>query len=135
MTSIFTKIIQGDSPCEKIFETDTEISFLDIMPSEVGHTLVIPKNEVKLLEDLPENQAISLMSTLQLVAKAVSNAFNRTDYNIILNNGANAGQVVEHIHFHVIPRTEGSSRPFMKNIQYATGEMQEVGTRIRNCIK
>ena len=48
MTSIFTKIIQGNSPCEKIFETDTEISFLDIMPSEVGHTLVIPKNEVKL---------------------------------------------------------------------------------------
>jgi len=135
MTSIFTKIIQGNSPCEKIFETDTEISFLDIMPSEVGHTLVIPKNEVKLLEDLPENQALSLMSTLQLVAKAVSNAFNKTDYNIILNNGANAGQVVEHIHFHVIPRLEGSPRPFMKHTQYANGEMQEVGARIRNCIK
>ncbi len=80
MASIFTKIIQGEIPCEKIIETDAEIAFLDIMPSASGHTLVIPKFEVMRLEDLPETQAISLMRTLQQVAKAVCTAFDGIDY-------------------------------------------------------
>ena len=74
------------------------------------------------------------MLTLQQVAKAVSASFDGIDYNLILNNGANAGQRVEHVHFHVLPRSEGSTGPFRKHIQYAEGEMQEVGTRIRNCL-
>ena len=132
MASIFTKIIQGKIPCEKIIETDSEIAFLDIMPSAMGHTLVIPKVEVMRLEDLSEILAISLMRTLQQVAKAVSAAFDGIDYNLLLNNGANAGQEVEHVHFHILPRAEGSPRPFQKNFQYAEGGMQEVGTKIRN---
>jgi len=133
MASIFTKIIQGEIPCEKIIETDSEIAFLDINPCAAGHTLVIPKLEVGRLEDLPEIQAMSLMQTIQQVAKAVSAAFNGTDYNLILNNGANAGQEIDHVHFHVLPRNEGSPSPFRKHIQYAEGEMQEVGSKIRNC--
>ena len=132
MSSIFTKIIQGEIPCEKIIETDSEIAFLDINPCAAGHTLVIPKLEVERLEDLPETQTMSLMRTIQQVAKAVSTAFDGIDYNLILNNGVNAGQVIEHVHFHVLPRAEGSPGPFRKHIQYAEGEMQEVGAKIRN---
>ena len=134
MASIFTKIIQGEIPCEKIIETDSEIAFLDINPCAAGHTLVIPKLEVERLEDLPETQTMSLMRTIQQVAKAVSTAFDGIDYNLILNNGVNAGQVIEHVHFHVLPRAEGSPVPFRKHIQYAEGEMQEVGAKIRNCL-
>ena len=134
MASIFTKIIQGEIPCEKIIETDSEIAFLDINPCVAGHTLVIPKLEVERLEDLPETQTMSLMRTIQQVAKAVSTAFDGIDYNLILNNGVNAGQVIEHVHFHVLPRAEGSPGPFRKHIQYAEGEMQEVGAKIRNCL-
>jgi len=134
MASIFTKIIQDEIPCEKIIETDSEIAFLDINPCAAGHTLVIPKLEVERLEDLPETQAMLLMRTIQQVAKAVSTAFDGIDYNLILNNGVNAGQVIEHVHFHVLPRAEGSSGPFRKHIQYAEGEMQEVGAKIRNCL-
>ena len=134
MVSIFTKIIQGEIPCEKIIETDSEIAFLDINPCAAGHTLVIPKLEVERLEDLPETQTMSLMRTIQQVAKAVSTAFDGIDYNLILNNGVNAGQVIEHVHFHVLPRAEGSPGPFRKHIQYAEGEMQEVGAKIRNCL-
>ncbi len=134
MASIFTKIIQGEIPCEKIIETDSKIAFLDINPCTAGHTLVIPKLEVERLEDLPETQTMSLMRTIQQVAKAVSTAFDGIDYNLILNNGVNAGQVIEHVHFHVIPRAEGSPGPFRKHIQYAEGEMQEVGAKIRNCL-
>ena len=134
MASIFTKIIQGEIPCEKIIETDSEIAFLDINPCASGHTLVIPKLEVERLEDLPETQTMSLMQTMQQVAKAISIAFDGIDYNLILNNGVNAGQVIEHVHFHVLPRAEGSPGPFRKHIQYAEGEMQEVGAKIRNCL-
>ena len=134
MASIFTKIIQGEIPCEKIIETDSEIAFLDINPCAAGHTLVIPKLEVERLEDLPETQTMSLMRTIQQVAKAVSTAFDGIDYNLILNNGVNAGQVIEHVHFHVLPRAEESPGPFRKHIQYAEGEMQEVGAKIRNCL-
>ena len=134
MASIFTKIIQGEIPCEKIIETDSEIAFLDIMPCAEGHTLVIPKLEVKRLEDLPESEALSLMRTMQHVAKAVSAAFDGIDYNLILNNGANAGQEVEHVHFHVLPRPQGSPRPFHQRAKYAEGGMQEVGAKIRNCL-
>ena len=134
MASIFTKIIQGEIPCEKIIETDSEIAFLDINPCAAGHTLVIPKLEVERLEDLPETQTMSLMRTIQQVAKAVSTAFDGIDYNLILNNGVNAGQVIEHVHFHVLPRAEESPCPFRKHIQYAEGEMQEVGAKIRNCL-
>ena len=133
MASIFTQIVQGEIPCEKIFETDTEFSFLDIMPSAKGHTLVIPKLEVTRLEELPKPEAISLMCTLQQVANAVSKAFDGIDYNLVLNNGANAGQVVEHLHFHIIPRAKGSPGPFREHVQYAEREMQEVGEKIRNC--
>ena len=134
MASIFTKIIQGKIPCEKIIETDSEIAFLDIMPCAEGHTLVIPKLEVERLEDLPESEALSLMRTMQHVVKAVSAAFDGIDYNLILNNGANAGQEVEHVHFHVLPRPQGSSRPFHHRAKYSDGEMQEVGAKIRNCL-
>ncbi|MBC8260116.1 MAG: HIT family protein [SAR324 cluster bacterium] len=134
MASIFTKIIQGEIPCEKIIETDSEIAFLDIMPSAAGHTLVVPKLAVKRLEDLPAKQAMSLMSTMQRVAVAVSTAFNGIDYNLILNNGINAGQEIEHVHFHILPRAKGSPGPFREHIQYAEGEMQEVGAKIRNCL-
>ena len=132
MDSIFTKIIQGEIPCEKIIETDSEIAFLDIMPCSEGHTLVVPKLEVKLLENLPEHDAMTLMRTMQRVAIAVSAAFDGTDYNLILNNGVNGGQEVEHVHFHVLPRPKGSLRPFHQRAKYSEGEMQEVGAKIRN---
>ena len=134
MGSIFTKIIQGEIPCEKIIETDSEIAFLDIMPCAEGHTLVIPKLEVKRLEDLPVSEALSLMRTMEDVAKAVNAAFDGIDYNLILNNGSNAGQEVEHVHFHVLPRRQGSSRPFHQRVKYSEGEMQEVGAKIRKCL-
>jgi diadenosine tetraphosphate (Ap4A) HIT family hydrolase len=112
-------------------ENIAEITLLDIMPCAARHTLVVPKLEVKRLEDLPEAQALSLMRTLQHVAKAISADFDGIDYNLILNNGINAGQEMEHVHFHVLPRPEGSPRPFRQRVQYAEVEMQEVGAKIR----
>ena len=132
MASIFSRIIQGELPCEKIDETDSEICFLDISPFTEGHTLVIPKREVARFEELPETEALSLMQTLQRLAKAVCKAYGGSDYNIQLNNGPDAGQEVPHVHFHIIPRPEGLRVP--KLGKYADGQMAEVGARIRACL-
>jgi len=134
MASIFTMIIRGEIPCEKITETDSEIAFLDINPCSHGHTLCIPKREVARLEELPLEEAASLMGFMQRVSAAVSRAFDGTDYNLTLNNGVNAGQEVPHVHFHVIPRKPGSSRPFKSREPYGEGEMAAVGERIRACL-
>jgi len=134
MASIFTKIIQGEIPCELVLQTNSEIAFLDINPSSKGHTLVVPKCEVARLEELPAEDAAALMQTLQRVARAVSRSLDNSDYNIVLNNGTNAGQEVPHVHFHIIPRPAGSSRPFRNKEAYAEGEMSRYGQQIRECL-
>ena len=112
MASIFSKIIEGSIPSVKIDETENEIAFLDIMPCAEGHTLIVPKKEVERFEDMDPQDTASLMVFLHRIAKAVSSAFGGVDYNVILNNGVQAGQEVMHVHYHIIPRSERSSRMF-----------------------
>lgn len=131
MASIFTKIINQEIPCEKIFESESEIAFLDIAPWTYGHTLVVPKTEVARLEDLEPQQAQSLMVSLQTVARAVSQSLGGVDYNVLLNNGEDAGQEVLHVHFHIIPRPRMEPFSYSVRKRYQEGEMQEYGAKIR----
>ena len=134
MASIFTKIIQNEIPCEKIHESEHCIAFLDIAPYVFGHTLVVAKREVAKLEDLPAEEAAALMTFLQEVATAVSRAYGGCDYNVFLYNGADAGQEVPHIHFHVIPRAAGVAVNFKKRLNYTDTERQQTGEKIRACL-
>lgn len=135
MASIFTKIINGDIPCEKIHESKHAIAFLDIAPYIFGHTLVVAKREVGRLEDLPADEAAALMNFLQEVARAVSQAYGGCDYNVFLYNGADAGQEVPHIHFHVIPRPSAVSVSFKTRLSYREEERQQTGEKIRACLQ
>jgi histidine triad (HIT) family protein len=129
MFSVFTRIIQGDLPCEKIYETETEICFLDVRPHTEGHTLVVAKREVPRFEELTPEESASLMQTMQKVARAVSRCYGGADYNIQLNNGPKSGQEVPHVHFHIIPRPNGLEAPRLN--KYAEGQMEKVGEQIR----
>lgn len=103
---IFCKIIAGTIPSIKILETERTFAFMDINPLSKGHCLVIPKYHAVKLHQLPAEEMADLGPVLARVAKAL----NVTDYNILQNNGAPAHQVVEHVHFHIIPKpnsTEG----------------------------
>ncbi|KAJ0169013.1 Hit family protein 1 [Colletotrichum tanaceti] len=103
---IFCKIIKGDIPCFKLFESDKTLGFLDINPLSRGHALVIPKHHGAKLFDIPDEH---LSEILPVVKKLVA-ATGATDYNILQNNGRIAHQVVDHVHFHMIPKpneTEG----------------------------
>ena len=104
MTTLFEKIIAGDIPCYKVYEDEFVFAFLDIAPLSKGHTLVIPKEAVAYLHELSEDSAKALGKALVKVSAAVLEATGSTAYNILQNNGAEAHQVVDHVHFHIIPK-------------------------------
>ncbi|KAF3059514.1 Hit family protein 1 [Daldinia childiae] len=97
---IFCKIIKGEIPSFKLFESDKTFAFLDINPLSKGHALVIPKFHGAKLADIPDDQ---LSEILPVVKKLVA-ATGATNYNILQNNGRIAHQVVDHVHFHMIPK-------------------------------
>ncbi|MBF0278474.1 MAG: HIT family protein [SAR324 cluster bacterium] len=135
MTSIFTKIIRGEIPCEKIHESNHAIAFLDIAPYIFGHTLVVAKREEARLENLPSEEAAALMNFMQEIAGAVSQAYDGCDYNAFLYNGPDAGQEVPHLHFHIIPRPPGVMVNFRTRLSYTDDERQKTGSQIRACLK
>ncbi|KAF2000458.1 HIT-like protein [Amniculicola lignicola CBS 123094] len=97
---IFCKIIKGEIPSMKIFESEKTFAFLDIGPLSRGHSLVIPKFHGVKLHDVPDDQ----LSEVLMVAKKIAVAQGLVDYNILQNNGRAAHQMVDHVHFHVIPK-------------------------------
>ncbi|KAK4034536.1 HIT-like domain-containing protein [Parachaetomium inaequale] len=103
---IFCKIIKGEIPCFKLLETDKTLAFLDINPLSKGHALIIPKFHGEKLLDIPDDHLTDILP----IAKKLVKATGAQEYNILQNNGPGAHQVVEHVHFHMIPKpneTEG----------------------------
>ncbi|PKI85669.1 bis(5'-nucleosyl)-tetraphosphatase (asymmetrical) [Malassezia vespertilionis] len=97
---IFCKIIQGKIPSKKLYETEKSYAFLDIGPVAPGHSLVIPKYHAAKMHELPDDSLADLLP----IAKKIAVATGADQYNILQNNGRLAHQVVDHVHFHVIPK-------------------------------
>jgi len=105
--NIFARILRGELPKIAIYEDDKTLAFMDIMPSVEGHTLVIPKEPAEDILDLTPEAACALIRTTQKVARAVKAATGAPGIMLVQLNGTAAGQSVPHIHFHVLPRSEG----------------------------
>ena len=101
---IFCKIIRGEIPSAKVLETAHAVAFLDIQPVNHGHVLLVPKQHHADLTDLPEDLAAHTASLLPRLARAIRAATGADGFNVIVNNGRAAGQVVDHGHWHIIPR-------------------------------
>ena len=104
---IFCKIVTGEIPCSKVYEDDLVIAFLDINPLGEGHTLVLPKEHFGKLDECSDEIASALAVSVKRVSKAVVGAVEADGYNVLCNNGRASGQLVDHVHFHVIPRISG----------------------------
>jgi histidine triad (HIT) family protein len=104
---VFCKIVAGDLPAAKLYEDDRILAFLDIGPLSEGHTLVIPKAHYATVADCPPALLSEVAASLGHLARAVVSVTGCEGYNVICNNGRVAGQVVDHLHFHIIPRTHG----------------------------
>ncbi len=133
---IFCKIVSGDIPANKIYEDDDLLAFIDIAPVSDGHSLVIPKEHYEFLHDCPKDLAGKIFSKVSFLSKAVIKAMNSDSYNVLCNNGSNAGQVVKHVHFHIIPRKAGDA--ILKgwpSYSYENGKAQEIASIIKKEIK
>ena len=102
--SLFTRIIEGEIPSFKLFENEYVYSFLDINTASYGHTLVVPKEPASSLHELSQESAAELGKALVRISKSILEVTGVTSYNIVQNNGSEAGQTVFHVHFHIIPR-------------------------------
>ncbi len=101
---IFCKIVAGDIPCFKIYETENVLSFLDIGPVNKGHALVIPKAHYENIWDMPAELGKDIITAAQLAGSAIVKATGADGMNLLMNNNEAAGQLVFHAHFHIIPR-------------------------------
>jgi histidine triad (HIT) family protein len=132
---IFCKIIKGEVPCSKVYEDDSVIAFLDIAPNNLGHSLVVPKEHHETIIDTPDETLAKLMTVCKKVGAAVMKATGCGGFHVNQNNFKTAGQLVPHIHFHIIPRIEGDGYKFWPHKEYAEGEMEEYMKRIKDALE
>lgn len=123
--TIFSRILSGEIPCHRIHEDAHVLAFLDIGPLSRGHVLLIPKEEKATLGELSDDAASALGRVLPRLCRAVCTATGATAYNVLQNNGADAGQVVMHVHFHVIPRFPGNDEGAGLRVDWRPGEPGE----------
>ena len=109
---LFCKIVAGEIPCHKLYENEHVFAFLDIMPLSHGHLLVIPKGHYQTIDEMPEEVAAACGAVLPKMSRALVAATGVQGWNVLQNNGAVAGQVVGHVHFHLIPRSDSDGLGF-----------------------
>jgi histidine triad (HIT) family protein len=106
-TNVFAKILRGEMPAHKVFEDDVAFAFMDIMPRADGHTLVIPKAPCRNLLDITPEDLCALMPRVQRVARGVKRAMQAEGLTLQQFNEQAGGQIVFHLHFHILPRWNG----------------------------
>lgn len=126
----FAKILRGELPSIKVYEDDSTVAIMDIMPQAEGHVLVLPKEAAVEIFELSVESAAACMRTTHRVASAVKAALNPPGVLIAQFNGRAAGQTVPHVHFHVIPRREGEVLKPHAAIQADTERLREIAGRI-----
>ncbi|GAA5617411.1 HIT family protein [Brucella anthropi] len=127
--NIFAKILRGEIPSTRVYETDDVVAFMDAMPQGTGHTLVVPKTASRNLLDAKPETLANVVQVVQKIAQAVKKAFNADGVTVMQFNEPASGQTVYHLHFHVIPRFEGVA------LKPHTGQMEDAAVLSANAEK
>jgi histidine triad (HIT) family protein len=128
--NIFAKILRGELPCYKVYEDDKAFAFLDIMPRAPGHTLVLPKAPARNILDVAPDDLAYVAKVAQKIAKAGIEAFGADGVTIQQFNEAAGGQVVFHLHVHVIPRRDGVALKPPASVKEAPEVLAEQARRL-----
>lgn len=130
---IFCKIAAKQISSTVVFEDEVVFAFLDIGPISDGHTLVIPKEHINGFDSCPAQLLGDICSRLGRIAAAIQKALNADGYNVLCNNGRAAGQVVEHLHFHIIPRKTGDGVfDRWPSYKYPAGKAEKIAQEIQS---
>ncbi len=132
---IFCKIIAGELPSSKVYEDEHVVAFLDIHPVAPGHTLVVPKTHCDDLIGCDPTAAAHMIQAAQKVASAVVKATGAEGFNLGVNNGRAAGQVIFHLHMHVIPRYSQDGLKLWGVQEYKEGEKDVIVEKVRNTMR
>ncbi len=127
---IFCKIINGDVTSYKIFENENVFAFLDINPVNPGHTLVVPKKHAKDLFEVDEQSYLEVQRVVRGLAPKIKEALGACGVNIMQNNLPCAGQVVEHLHVHIIPRFENDGHKMWHGTELNESSAKEVQEKL-----
>lgn len=132
---IFCKIVKGEIPSYKVYEDEKTLAFLDVNPINVGHTLIMPKNHVSKISMAEEEDLLALTKALKKVIKAVENSLGVDNLNVFVNQGRDAGQLIPHLHYHVVPRRKGDGVNFdVPQRKLSEEEFKNVVEKIRSAI-
>ena len=107
--NIFAKILRGEIPSQKLYEDESALAIMDVMPQTTGHCLVIPKAPSRNLLDVSDETLAAVMPVVAKLARAAKGAFDADGVRIAQFNEAAAGQTVYHLHFHILPMFEGQA--------------------------
>ncbi len=129
---VFCRMVAGEIPVTRIYEDEAVLAFLDIGPLSDGHTLVIPKRHCARVHECDPDVLAEVGRRLGKIAVAVAKAMEADGYNVLCNNGRAAGQVVEHLHFHIIPRRTGDGVfTEWRARKYPEGRIERIAEKIR----
>lgn len=131
---IFCKIVAGEMPCNKIYEDEQTLAFLDIRPLHPGHTLVIPKEHSRNILEISDESYRAVASTCRKVAEAIKESLQSDGINVHMNNELSAGQVVFHTHVHVIPRYKDDGFLTWQKTNYSQEEIELAGEKIKSLL-
>jgi len=132
---IFCKIVDGKIPSAKVYENAFVIGFLDIMPANKGHCLIVPKKHATTLVEMDDKDLSATIMAAKKVAMALSLSFGNGSFNMVMNNGKEAGQIVSHAHIHIIPRFQKDRlRLKWSHLKYEDNEIKEYADKIKKFI-
>ncbi|MBU1046566.1 HIT family protein [Patescibacteria group bacterium] len=123
---LFCKIVAGEIPCDKIYEDEKFLVFLDINPVNRGHSLVVPKKHSRNLLEMEDNELKEMSVLIKKISNHLKTQLKADGINIVSNNEPAAGQLIFHTHIHIIPRFEGDGFKHWKGEGYKEGEIEKI---------
>ncbi len=131
---IFCKTINGEMPSSKVYESENVVAILDIHPTNKGHALVLPKAHTESLLDVSGDLLRELFEGVQKVGAGMVKGLGVAGFNVIVNNGKVAGQLIPHMHVHVIPRTLEDNLQHWPGGRYRDNEAEAYAEKLRKAL-
>lgn len=132
---LFCKIINNEIPSVKVYEDENVLAFLDINPVNPGHTLIVPKIHSDNLLDTNDHVLQAMIVATKKVATAILLSLGYEAFNIEENNGKIAGQVIPHLHWHIVPRKADDGLKHWPGKSYQPGEADDIANKIKANLK
>ena len=134
-TNVFAKILRGELPCHKVYEDDLAFAFLDIMPRSPGHTLVSPKAPARNILDVGPDELAHLIKVVQKITRASMRVFDADGMTVQQFSEPAGGQVVFHLHFHVMPRKAGLALKPPATVKEDTAVLSDQALRLAAALR